>query len=100
MMRPTRDEVIAHARAYPINRRGRDDTGLCGAWLAVARDVFGNPCATVLELEAGDEGVTWTESSPVGGCDGGLDFDGLEAKLRLTDWRYYPLDRDGNVVPR
>lgn len=101
--RPTAAEVETHLRRHPLRPAVEDvDCPAAGAWLVRATDGRGNPCALMVELSVVDGRVEWAEA-PAGLAIavGGDDFEAFEREApSLTNWRYYPCDAHGDVVPR
>lgn len=102
--RPTREEIVAHARAFGLTPQpagpGEEPEVRGGAWRVECFDK-GDITGMLVELLINEEGVArWASLSPHN-LDGCGDFDAFEERHSwCVGWRWYALDRAGAIVPR
>lgn len=101
---PTAEEVEAHAKAHRLPPSQHDpdcaEGPRGGAWLVCATDEDGAPCAETLEVYAARGEVRYDSLAMGGGHKSGRLDHYEEAHGWLRDVRWYPLDVQGNRVPR
>ena len=118
--RPTFEEIAAHAKAHPLAGDPDDDPGTLhgGAWWIVAGAGLIDPCGMMVELiprewfsawfdeitqvehTASKRRVEWVELSMHTKAERG-DFSFFTGRFPgCEEFRFYALDRDGNIVQR